>query len=105
MGVWLSALTIRYRDFQHILPFMVQIGLYATLHRLSGRKCYQEPSIVALLIYYLNPMAGIVEGFRWSIIGGIPPSHYAAVFMAWLCCYLQPGYFILSVLKIIADIV
>lgn len=74
IGIWLSALTIRFRDFQHIVPFMVQIGLYATpvaysIDTISGHL----PSWAAT-IYYLNPMAGVIQGFRWSLLGGEFPN-------------------------------
>ncbi|WOK05584.1 ABC transporter permease [Imperialibacter roseus] len=73
MGIWLSALTIRFRDFQHVVPFMVQIGLYAT-------PIAYPSSIVPDIwqpYYYLNPMAGIVEGMRWSLIGVGELSYYS----------------------------
>lgn len=76
-GIWISALTIRYRDFQHVVPFLIQFGLYAT------PIAYPSTTIIGSLprwgvaLYYLNPMAGIVEGFRWTILGGTLPSAYA----------------------------
>lgn len=66
IGIWISALTIRYRDFMHIIPFLIQIGLYATPVAYSTLYI---PSKYHLLYYCLNPMAGVVEGFRWCIIG------------------------------------
>jgi lipopolysaccharide transport system permease protein len=73
VGIWLSALTIRYRDFQHVVPFMVQFGLYATPIAYPSETITSNlPQWVAVL-YYLNPMAGVIEGFRWSILGGEPP--------------------------------
>jgi len=65
VGIWLSALTIRYRDFQHVIPFAVQLGLYATPIAYPASLVPEK----FLLYYYINPMAGIVEGFRWCIIG------------------------------------
>ncbi|MBC8110754.1 MAG: ABC transporter permease, partial [Verrucomicrobia bacterium] len=66
VGIWLSALTIRFRDFQHIIPFMVQFGLYVTpvgypASLIVGNE--KLPAFVKIL-YFCNPMAGIVEGFR-----------------------------------------
>jgi len=72
VGIWASALSIRYRDFQHVIPFLVQFGLYATPVAYPARlvpEGYQW-------IYNLNPMAGIIEGFRWSVLGGDMPSIY-----------------------------
>lgn len=65
-GIWISALTIRYRDFMHIIPFLIQIGLYATPVAYSTTYI---PEKHHLIYYSLNPMVGVVEGFRWSIIG------------------------------------
>ena len=66
VGIWLSALTIRYRDFQHIVPFLVQIGLYATPIAYPAHLVGQE---YQLIYHVINPMVGIIEGFRWAILG------------------------------------
>ena len=69
VGVWLSALSIRFRDFQHVTPFLVQVGLYATPIAYPGEVVIHSLSKFGIFLFYLNPMAGIVEGFRWSILG------------------------------------
>lgn len=69
IGIWLSALSIRYRDFQHVTPFLVQIGLYATPIAYPSETVIRTLPDWAVVLFYLNPMAGIVEGFRWSILG------------------------------------
>jgi lipopolysaccharide transport system permease protein len=66
VGIWLSALTIRYRDFQHVIPFLVQFGMYATPVAYPARLVSDKYQ----LIYNLNPMAGVIQGFRWSVFGG-----------------------------------
>jgi lipopolysaccharide transport system permease protein len=68
-GLWLSALSIRFRDFQHITPFLVQVGLYATPIAYPGEVVIGSLPDAAVFLFYLNPMAGIAEGFRWSILG------------------------------------
>ena len=73
VGIWLSALSVRYRDFQHIVPFMVQIGLYLTPIGYPAEFATQHLPKWASAIYFLNPMAGAVQGFRWSVFGGNPP--------------------------------
>ena len=73
VGIWLSALTVRYRDFQHIVPFMVQIGLYITPIAYPAEFATQQLPKWAANIYFLNPMAGVVQGFRWSMFGGEAP--------------------------------
>jgi lipopolysaccharide transport system permease protein len=73
IGIWISALTVRYRDIQHVIPFIVQIGLYAT--PVAYPVSYIPEKFI--VIYYLcNPMAGVIEGFRWSIIGTGQPEFY-----------------------------
>jgi lipopolysaccharide transport system permease protein len=69
VGIWLSALSIRFRDFQHVTPFLVQVGLYATPIAYPGEVVIHSLSRFGIFLFYLNPMAGIVEGFRWSILG------------------------------------
>lgn len=68
VGVWLSALTIRFRDFQHIVPFIVQIGLYATPVAYPSQLIPDRYRVV----YFLNPATGPVEGLRWCLLGDAP---------------------------------
>jgi lipopolysaccharide transport system permease protein len=75
VGIWLSALTVRFRDFQHIVPFMVQIGLYITPIAYPAEFAMQQLPKWAATLYYLNPMAGVVQGFRWSLFGGEAPGN------------------------------
>lgn len=75
VGIWLSGLTVRYRDFQHVVPFMVQLGLYITPVAYPVAEAANKLPNWIMTIYYLNPMAGIVDGFRWSIFGGDTPSN------------------------------
>lgn len=68
-SVWLSALNVRYRDIRHVVPFGVQIWLFAT-------PVAYPASLVPegwRTLYGLNPMAGVIEGFRWALVGGPPP--------------------------------
>ena len=73
VGIWLSALTVRYRDFQHVVPFIVQIGLYITPIAYPAEFAVKQLPEWAATIYYLNPMAGVVQGFRWSVFGNEAP--------------------------------
>jgi len=64
-GLWLASLNVQYRDFRYVVPFLVQFGLYVSPVGFSS-------SIVPTkwqLLYSLNPMVGVIEGFRWAIIG------------------------------------
>jgi lipopolysaccharide transport system permease protein len=64
-GVWISAIMVQYRDFRFIVPFVVQFGLYLSP---VGFQSTVVPERYRLL-YSLNPMAGIIDGFRWSLLG------------------------------------
>lgn len=75
VGIWLSALSIRYRDFQVIVPFAVQIGLYLTPVAYPAEFAMKHLPKWAATLYYLNPMAGIIQGFRWSLFGGEVPDN------------------------------
>lgn len=69
VGLWLSALNVQYRDIRYIVPFLTQFGMIATPVVWSSSKL--KPEYRALL--GLNPMAGVVEGFRWSVLGAPNP--------------------------------
>lgn len=69
VGVWLSALNARYRDVQYAIPFIVQVLLFVT--PVINPASQVPPSLRPF--YFLNPMAGVVEGFRWSLIDAAPP--------------------------------
>lgn len=84
VGIWLSALTIRFRDFQHIIPFMVQLGMFVTPVAYPASKASEQLPEWAMSIYYLNPMAGVVHGFRWSIFGGEPPENQMYISFAMI---------------------
>lgn len=87
IGIWLSALTVRFRDFQYITPFMVQFGLYAT------PVAYPSSLIPAKyqLLYSLNPMVGVIEGFRWCLLGESSPSAYTWLSMGLLSLLFVSG--------------
>ncbi len=84
VGIWLSALTVRFRDFQHIVPFMVQIGLYVTPIAYPADFAMKQLPSWAATIYYLNPMAGVIQGFRWSVFGGEAPGSMMYVSFAMI---------------------
>jgi len=64
-GLWISALTVKYRDFRYIAPFLLQVGLFVTP---VGYRTDLLPHWRGLLA--LNPLTGVVGGFRWSLLGG-----------------------------------
>ncbi|ASC69403.1 ABC-type polysaccharide/polyol phosphate export permease [Halomicronema hongdechloris C2206] len=65
-GLWLAALNVQYRDFRYVVPFLVQFGLYISPVGFSSSIVPQQWR----LLYSLNPMVGVIDGFRWAIIGG-----------------------------------
>ena len=74
VGLWFSALGAMYRDFRYVVPFVAQLSLYVT------PVLYETGSVVPArwrLWYFFNPMAGIVEGFRWALfgVGSLPIAH------------------------------
>ena len=106
VGIWLSALTIRYRDFQHVVPFLVQFGLYATPVGYQAKDVIKNLPEWATYLYYANPMAGIIEGFRWSLLGGSTPSEYAYFsFIVVLILFISGLYYFKKVERVMADIV
>lgn len=106
VGIWLSALTIRFRDFQHIVPFLVQFGLYATPIAYPSETIINNLPTWATVLYYSNPMVGIIEGFRWSILGGALPSDYAWLsFTVIIALFISSLYYFKKVERVMADIV
>lgn len=65
---WLSAMSVKYRDVQHVIPFLVQVWLFITPIAYPSSLVPDRWRVV----YALNPMAGVVEGFRWALLGQAP---------------------------------
>lgn len=106
IGIWLSALSIRFRDFQHVTPFLVQIGLYATPIAYPGEVVIGTLSDFGAFLFYLNPMAGIVEGFRWSILGHGALNSVSYISFGMVVILFVTGLFYFKkVERIMADIV
>jgi lipopolysaccharide transport system permease protein len=65
-SLWITALNVKFRDFRYVIPFIAQFGLYVSPVGFSSSIVPQEWR----LIYSLNPMVGVIDGFRWCILGG-----------------------------------
>jgi lipopolysaccharide transport system permease protein len=65
-GLWLAALNVKYRDFRYIVPFITQMGLYVSPVGFTSAIVPAEWR----LLYSLNPMVGVIDGFRWAMLGG-----------------------------------
>lgn len=68
-GLWIAALNVKYRDFRYIVPFVVQFGLYISPVGFSSSVVPEQYR----LLYSINPMVGVIDGFRWAIIGSNVP--------------------------------
>ena len=66
IGLYITALNVKYRDFRYIVPFIVQFGLYISPVGFSSSIIPENYR----LLYSLNPMVGVIDGFRWAILGG-----------------------------------
>jgi lipopolysaccharide transport system permease protein len=103
VGLWLSSLNVLYRDIQYVVPFMVQAWLFATPAVYVG-KTFDEPWGTLL---GLNPMQGVVSGFRWALLSsGSPPGATLAVSAAVTAVILVSGTFFFRRLeRTFADVV
>ena len=103
VGFWLSALNAQYRDVRYTLPFLTQLWLFAT-PVIYPSSLVPEPW---RLIYGLNPMAGVVEGFRWALLGkGMPPDAMLAIsVIASVTVFVGGLYYFSRVEKNLADVV
>lgn len=77
-GLWLAALNVKYRDFRIIVPFVVQFGLYISPVGFSSSIVPEEWR----LLYSLNPMVGVIDGFRWAILGGGTQLYWPGMFIS-----------------------
>src|SRR5438552_1645126 len=102
VGLWLSALNVRYRDVRYTITFLVQFWLFAT-------PVAYPSSIVPERwrpLFGLNPMAGVVEGFRWALLGSKPPGAMLAVSVAVVIVLLIGGlYYFRRMEQEFADVV
>jgi len=101
-GIWVVALTIRFRDFHHVMPLVMRLGMYVT------PIAYPASSVPDKfkLLFYLNPLAGIVEGIRWSILGtDIFPSYIWISLGVLSFMFISGWAFFNKVERIIADII
>jgi len=103
VGFWLSALDAQYRDVRYTLPFLTQVWLFAT-PVVYPSSLVPEPW---RLLYGLNPMVGVVEGFRWALLGaGVPPNAMLAVsVVASLMIFVGGLYYFSRMEKTLADVV
>jgi lipopolysaccharide transport system permease protein len=104
VGVWLCALNVKYRDFRYVVPFIVQFGLYVSPVGFSS-------SVVPpkwRFLYSLNPVVGIIDGFRWTLIRGESglywPSVVCSAAVTAILCFFGIWYF-RKTERVFADII
>jgi len=92
-GLLISALNVKYRDFRYIVPFMVQFGLYISPVGFSSSIIPESWR----LIYSLNPMVGVIEGFRWAVLGENAavylPGFFLSIGLVMLLLFIGAAYF------------
>lgn len=102
VGLWLSALNVEYRDVRHTIPFLTQVWLFAS------PIAYPSSAVPAKwrMLYGLNPMAGVVEGFRWALLGTHAPGPMVPVSAVVVAALIFSGViYFRRVEKTFADVV
>lgn len=84
IGFWLASLNVKYRDFRFIVPFIVQFGLYISPVGFSSKLVPEKYQFW----YNLNPMVGVIDGFRWCIIAGEQSFNYNSVLSSLIISFL-----------------
>jgi lipopolysaccharide transport system permease protein len=77
-GLWITALNVKYRDFRYIIPFLVQFGLYVSPVGFSSSVVSEKWR----LLYSLNPMVGVIDGFRWCLLRGESAIYWPGFYMS-----------------------
>lgn len=83
-GLWLASLNVKYRDFRYIVPFIVQFGLYISPVGFSSTIVPEKWRF----IYSLNPIVGVIDGFRWAILGGESNLYLPGFFLSLALVFL-----------------
>jgi lipopolysaccharide transport system permease protein len=103
LSLWLSALNVQYRDVQYIIPFLIQVWMYASPVAYSAGLIPAGPWRI---IYGLNPMAGVIQGFRWALLGTKPPDVLLPISVVMVLLFLVSGlYYFRHMEKTFADVV
>ena len=79
-GLWITALNVKYRDFRYIIPFIVQFGLYLSPVGFSSTVIPEQWR----LLYSINPVVGVIDGFRWAILGGESNLYLPGFLLSWV---------------------
>jgi len=102
VGLWLSAINVKYRDVRYIIPFLLQCWFFVSPIVYSSVNLPRSWHF----IYSLNPMVGVIEGFRWVLLGATPPALISTVsFLAVLSILLSGLHYFKCMEKTFADVV
>lgn len=72
VGLWMAALTVKYRDFRMVVPFIIQVGMFISPIAIRSEAAPEN----LRLLYSLNPMVGVIDGFRWALLGTADPFYW-----------------------------
>ncbi len=102
-GIWFSAMTIRFRDLSYVIPFLTQIGMYVSPVAYPSTLIPEQYKPY----YYLNPMAAIIDGVRWSLLGSPLPDVQYLVYsgVITLVLLISGMYYFRRVERVMADII
>lgn len=95
IGLYVTALNVKYRDVRYIIPFVVQFGIYITPVGYSSHVISERYSQTIRFLFSLNPMVGIIDGFRWCILGEplYWPGQVASLVLIFIFCVIGIRYF------------
>lgn len=82
VGLWLTSLNVKYRDFKHVVPFIVQLGLYISPVGFTSDLASKMIPEKFRILYYLNPMAGVIDGFRFCFFGEKLPLNWNGMLLS-----------------------
>ena len=105
VGAWLAALNVKYRDVRFVVPFLLQLWLFASAVFIAFEGLGLDEPWATL--FWLNPMAGAVEGFRWALIGGVRPElvHLAISAASGVAMFVLGLVYFKRMERVFADIV
>lgn len=83
-GLWFAALNVRYRDFRYVVPFILQLGLYVSPVGFSSSIVPEQWR----LLYAMNPMVGVIDGFRWALLRGGTELYWSGILLSTLLSLL-----------------
>ena len=103
-GLWFSALNVKYRDFRYVVPFLLQFGLYVSPVGFASSIVPEKWR----LLYALNPMVGVIDGFRWALLNGSVELYWPGIVLSTvlsLVLLVSGLWFFRKTERILADVI